>query len=126
MNFDPLIQDQKLVITDPHLDLYLHDNDRELSKADFVGYNMEFVDASLPQVRNANLLHKLVKRTKHKNEVLISRSKLEQERLAKVHLDVERKLPGAKELQRKLRARELGLDIEIRHVIAGMQAINYY
>ena len=32
MNFDPLIQDQKLVITDPHLDLYLHDNDRELTE----------------------------------------------------------------------------------------------
>jgi hypothetical protein len=118
-----MLHDQKDIISHPHIDLHLTDHLRELSKSDFVGYNMEFVDAVLPQVRNANLLRQLVKREKGVEQVLANRHKVAQEKLARVHLDVERKLPGAKKLRCTIRAQAMGLDIEIRQLIAGVAAV---
>jgi len=115
-----MLEDQKAVISNPRLDLHLTDDLRQPSKGDFVGYNIEFVDAALPPVRNAQLLRQLLKRQKAVDQALANRHKVAQEKLAHVHFEVERKLPGAKELKRNIQARETGLDIEIRQMLAGV------
>ena len=127
-----MLEDQKAVISNPRLDLHLTDDLRQLSKGDFIGYNIEFVDAALPPVRNAQLLRQLLKRQKAVDQAMANRHKVAQEKLAHVHFEVERKLPGAKELKRNIQARETGLDNEIRQMLAGvvlvkaMRLIRYF
>ena len=118
-----LLEDQKRIIAHPHLDLHLDDNDRPLSKGDFVGYNKEFVDACLPQVRNAQLLRQVVKRCNQVDKNLQTRLKATQDKLSHVHLNVERKLPGSKMLTKQMRAHEEGLAIEIVRALTGVKAI---
>ena len=118
-----LLNQQKEILDNPHLDLHLHDDDRERSKGDFVGYNIEFVDETVPHVRNAQLLRQVVKRANRVEKVAENRSAKAQNKLGEIHLSVERTLPGAKALIGRLQAHHRGLAVEIQQTIVGIHAI---
>ena len=117
-----MLEQQKEVICDPELAQHLIRDDAE-SKKNFLGYNKDFVDASVPEVRNAHVLHQLVKRSHRKDQAIHNRHKVAQHKLAHTQLEVERKLPGCKKLKENLSHHQRMQEIEFLQVMTGIQAI---
>jgi len=116
-----MLDDQKKVLTDPHLDLRLAP--KNLDNRDFLGYNIEFVDTGLPAVRNAKLLRQVVSRSASFDRALHNRHKVAQDKLHDFHRKVEHHMPGAKALEKKFRAKEVGLALDIRHMLVDVQVV---
>ena len=118
-----MLQDQKVAISGPDLDLLL---EKELPlKYDSVDYNKQFVDAIVPEVRNAQLLRQLVKRSQNVDKVQQRRQEEAQQKLKNIHLDLERKMPAAKKLACQLAEDKRELAIEFRQLMASIEAIKW-
>ena len=107
----------------PELALYLNHKDDDKPKKDFTGYNKEFVDVGMPHVRNALVLHQMVKNSKKRETAIKIRHHMAQQKLAQTHFEVEKKLPGTKVLKEKLTERDRIRALEMRQVVIGVTAI---